>query len=96
MHLEIDFKHCNFNKISKELAKYRDALGTLGTNLALMNMKLRAPVNWWVTNDALVPNLRQFVIKVLSLTCSAFGCERNWSAFENLHIKGRNRLLNQN
>ncbi|KAH6787412.1 hAT dimerization domain-containing protein / transposase-like protein [Perilla frutescens var. hirtella] len=29
---------------------------------------------------------------VLSLTCSATGCERNWSVFEHLHTKKRNRL----
>ncbi|TYK04089.1 uncharacterized protein E5676_scaffold2119G00230 [Cucumis melo var. makuwa] len=27
-----------------------------------------------------------------SLTCSASGCERNWSVFEQLHSKKRNRL----
>ena len=80
------------DKISEELAKYRDALGTLGTNLAIRNRKLRAPADWWATNGASAPNLRQFAIKVLSLTCSASGCERNWSVFENLHTKRRNRL----
>ncbi|CAN1187329.1 hypothetical protein LINPERHAP2_LOCUS38673, partial [Linum perenne] len=27
------------------------------------------------------------------LTCSASGCERNWSVFERVHSKKRNRLL---
>lgn len=31
-------------------------------------------------------------MRVLSLTCSSSGCERNWSAFERVHIKKRNRL----
>ncbi|XP_059654196.1 uncharacterized protein LOC132300907 [Cornus florida] len=35
----------------------------------------------------------QFAIKVLSLTCSSSGCERNWSVFEHLHNKKRNRLV---
>ncbi|XP_075501047.1 uncharacterized protein LOC142539454 [Primulina tabacum] len=38
------------------------------------------------------PNLKEFAIKVLSLTCSASGCERNWSIFEHIHSKKRNRL----
>ncbi|KAH1034436.1 hypothetical protein GYH30_054730 [Glycine max] len=28
------------------------------------------------------PELRRFAIRVLSLTCSSSGCERNWSSFE--------------
>ena len=31
-------------------------------------------------------------IRVLSLTCSATGCERNWSTFQHIHSKKRNRL----
>nr|XP_007147219.1 hypothetical protein PHAVU_006G105700g [Phaseolus vulgaris]ESW19213.1 hypothetical protein PHAVU_006G105700g [Phaseolus vulgaris] len=36
--------------------------------------------------------LQRFAIRVLSLTCSSSGCERNWSAFERVHTKKRNRL----
>ncbi|KAH1242336.1 hypothetical protein GmHk_07G019688 [Glycine max] len=38
------------------------------------------------------PNLQKLAIKILSLTCSASGCERNWSVFEQIHSKKRNRL----
>ncbi|XP_052211199.1 uncharacterized protein LOC127814022 [Diospyros lotus] len=31
-------------------------------------------------------------MKICSLTCSSSGCERNWSIFEHLHNKKRNRL----
>ncbi|CAL9083741.1 unnamed protein product, partial [Musa acuminata var. zebrina] len=41
------------------------------------------------------PNLQKFAVKVLSLTCSASGCERNWSVFEHIHSKRRNRLEHQ-
>ncbi|CAN0925679.1 hypothetical protein LINGRAHAP2_LOCUS34897, partial [Linum grandiflorum] len=40
-----------------------------------------------------VPELKRFAIQILSLTCSASGCERNWSVFERVHSKKRNRLL---
>lgn len=33
------------------------------------------------------PSLQTFAIKVLSLTCSSSGCERNWSIFE--HVSRR-------
>ncbi|XP_059294891.1 uncharacterized protein LOC132047945 isoform X1 [Lycium ferocissimum] len=38
------------------------------------------------------PELTKFAIRVLSLTCSSSGCERNWSTFESIHTKKRNRL----
>ena len=39
---------------------------------------------WWTLFGASAPNLKKFAVKVLSLTCSASGCERNWSIFENV------------
>lgn len=36
--------------------------------------------------------MQKFAIRVLSQTCSASGCERNWSLFERIHTKKRNRL----
>ena len=39
--------------------------------------------------------LQNFAVRVLSLTCSATGCERNWSVFEHIHSKKRNRLEQQ-
>ncbi|KAF3780198.1 hypothetical protein EJ110_NYTH39819 [Nymphaea thermarum] len=38
------------------------------------------------------PNLARFAVKVLSQTCSTSGCERNWSVFQHIHSKKRNRL----
>jgi len=36
--------------------------------------------------------LKNFAIRILSQPCSASGCERNWSVFERIHTKKRNRL----
>jgi hypothetical protein len=38
------------------------------------------------------PNLQKFAIRILSQTCNAFGCERNWSVFECIHTKKHNCL----
>ena len=38
------------------------------------------------------PDLQKFAIRILSQTCSASGCERNWSVFECMHTKKRNCL----
>ncbi|KAL5193549.1 hypothetical protein HKD37_20G055753 [Glycine soja] len=47
---------------------------------------------WWQSCGLPTPNLQQLEIKILSLTCSASGCERNWSIFEQIHSKKRNKL----
>ena len=33
-----------------------------------------------------------FAMRILSQPCSSSGCERNWSVFERIHTKKRNRL----
>jgi len=39
--------------------------------------------------------LQNLIIRVLSLTCNAIGCERNWNIFDKVHAKRRNRLEQQ-
>ncbi|CAH1443070.1 unnamed protein product [Lactuca virosa] len=48
--------------------------------------------NWWVAYGASTPQLRKIATRILSLTTSSSGCERNWSTFEGVHTKKRNRL----
>nr|GEY31252.1 hypothetical protein [Tanacetum cinerariifolium] len=50
------------------------------------------PGTWWMTYGNTTPVLQKMAIKILSLTTSSSGCERNWSAFEGIHTKKRNRL----
>ncbi|KAM4094026.1 hypothetical protein ACB094_06G164000 [Castanea mollissima] len=70
------------DKIIAELPMYKKDEGLFGIQLALRSRKTRA----------LALNLQQLAIKILSLTYSACGCERNWSVFEQIHTKRRNRL----
>lgn len=39
-------------------------------------------VNWWSNYGSITPNLQRLAMRILSLTTSSSGCERNWSAFE--------------
>ena len=48
--------------------------------------------HWWESFGSQTPQLQKFAIRVLSQTCSSSGCERNWSVFERIHTKKRNRL----
>ncbi|WOL10646.1 hypothetical protein Cni_G19405 [Canna indica] len=59
---------------------------------AKSSRKIMLPVEWWDFYGDGCLELKKFVICVLSLTCSSSGCECNWSAFEMVHTKKRNRL----
>ncbi|XP_021317337.1 uncharacterized protein LOC8055100 isoform X1 [Sorghum bicolor] len=48
--------------------------------------------SWWRLYGTEVPALQKMATRILSLTSSASGCERNWSGFEAIHTKKRNRL----
>ncbi|CAL8115611.1 unnamed protein product [Prunus armeniaca] len=78
-----------------QLDLYDEAKGEFGSCLAVNSRKLRTPANWWKRFGRDTPELTKFAIRVLSLTCSASGCERNWSTFEQIHTKKRNRFEHQ-
>ncbi|RWR84728.1 hypothetical protein CKAN_01355300 [Cinnamomum micranthum f. kanehirae] len=80
------------DKISQELSIYKQAENLFGLPMAIRQRATTAPVAWWAAYGSKTPNLQKFAIKVLSLTCSSFSCERNWSVFEHIHSKKRNRL----
>ncbi|RVX13459.1 hypothetical protein CK203_021020 [Vitis vinifera] len=82
-------------KVVVEVSLYTNAQGLFGNELAVRTRKTRAPDEWWVAFGASTPNLQRFAMKVLNLTCSASGCEWNWSIFENIHNKRKNRLDHQ-
>nr|XP_016438011.1 PREDICTED: uncharacterized protein LOC107764004 [Nicotiana tabacum] len=73
------------DKIGEEFGVYRQADGILGLPSAIR-------VEWRMQFGYEVPNLQQFAIRVQSLTCRSSGCERNWSVYEHIHSKKRNRL----
>ena len=70
------------NKISVQLAEFHYVRGLFGLDTTRDNRKNMAPAEWWNFYGDGCPELKRFAIRVLSLTCSSSGCERNWSAFE--------------
>ncbi|XP_034694081.1 uncharacterized protein LOC117920577 [Vitis riparia] len=82
-------------KVVAEVSLFTNVQGLFGNELTVRTRKTRAPAEWWAAYEASAPNLQKFAMKVLNLTCSALGCERNWSIFENIHSKRRNRLDHQ-
>ncbi|CAH9133614.1 unnamed protein product [Cuscuta epithymum] len=82
--------------INVELQKYTQKEGAFGRKLAisgcLNNDSSYNPVTWWDFYGNETPNLKFMAKRILGLTTSSSGCERNWSTFEGIHTKKRNRL----
>ncbi|XP_057446323.1 uncharacterized protein LOC130738365 [Lotus japonicus] len=79
-------------KIHAQLIVFHNRKGMFGLEDAQSVRKTVTPAKWWEAYGDHCPELRNFAIRVLSLTCSSSGCERNWSAFEMVHTKKRNKL----
>eukprot|EP00253_Pinus_taeda_P019344 PITA_19344 len=71
---------------------FTNASGTFEKNLAKIAREANEPAQWWEAFGSHCPELQTFAIRILSQTCNATSCEHNWSAFERIHTKKRNRL----
>ncbi|KAK4562223.1 hypothetical protein RGQ29_004902 [Quercus rubra] len=79
-------------KIDVQLEKFKQAKGLFGIEAAILARNTKQPAEWWDSYGDDYPELKKIAIRILSLTCSSSGCEKNWSAFEMVHSKRRNRL----
>ncbi|KAH1253805.1 hypothetical protein GmHk_04G010378 [Glycine max] len=80
------------NKINGQLLEFHFAKGLFSMENAINSRKTMPPAEWWDMFEDGCPELKWFAIRALSLTCSFYGCEHNWSSFEMVHTKRRNRL----
>ncbi|KAL6319822.1 hypothetical protein AAG906_036886 [Vitis piasezkii] len=78
-----------------EMKLFRDRLGSFGRDLAYSSREVLQPDEWWRLHGYSAPHLQKLTIQILSQTASSSGCERNWSVFERIHTKRRNRLEHQ-
>ncbi|XP_058761846.1 uncharacterized protein LOC131635252 [Vicia villosa] len=79
------------SKLTAEMNSFKNCEGSFGRTTAVENRDEVLPDQWWDTYGTEAPNLQKLAIRILSQTCSASGCERNWSVFEHIHSKNRNR-----
>ncbi|XP_078148592.1 uncharacterized protein LOC144544048 [Carex rostrata] len=79
-----------------EMRSFQESMGQFGKDTAKRqrenNDEAFNPAHWWSIHGSEAPYLRNIAIKILGLTCSASGCERNWSTFEWTHSKKRGKL----
>eukprot|EP00253_Pinus_taeda_P007356 PITA_07356 len=76
--------------ISKEMKIYRMASGTFGFTMTIKNKTTKMPNAWCTSYGGRVPHLQN-----LSQTCNSSRCEHNWSVFDKIKNKKRNRLESQ-
>ncbi|VFQ77378.1 unnamed protein product [Cuscuta campestris] len=79
-------------RIDVQLQDFKKRQKLFGSPLAQKTFDKLSPADWWDSYGDEHPDLQKLAIRVLSLTCSSSGCERNWSAFEMVHTKRRNRM----
>ncbi|XP_031284359.1 uncharacterized protein LOC116143083 [Pistacia vera] len=82
-------------ELDAQLDKFKRGVGLFGMDMAIITRDKKQPALWWDSYGEECKELQTLAIKVLSLTCSATGCERNWSTFEHVHSKRRNHLEQQ-
>ncbi|KAF3780840.1 hypothetical protein EJ110_NYTH38321 [Nymphaea thermarum] len=78
--------------IHMSINKYDTTSGTMARDTAVRCRTTMRPDLWLERFGPDCPELRKLAIRILSQTCSATGCERNWSVFQHIHSKKRNRL----
>ncbi|XP_020249248.1 uncharacterized protein LOC109826637 [Asparagus officinalis] len=88
--------HATFTKIGDQIPNYQEQLRSFGDQFARRSAtKDDCPVTWWRLYGNDTPELKKIAMKILGLTTSSSACERNWSTFEMIHTKKRNRLTHK-
>ncbi|RVW55958.1 hypothetical protein CK203_078782 [Vitis vinifera] len=61
-------------------------------NLYLMSAFSSFLAAWWQQHGINCLELQRIAVRILSQTCSSFGCEHNWSTYDQIHRESHNRL----
>lgn len=82
--------------VNFELKRFQNREGSFAKKLARSCQNFDYNVaSWWRLYGTEAPALQRMAVRILSLTSSSSVCERNWSTFENIHTKKRNRLTTE-
>ena len=73
-------------------AAYVGKEGDFGDPMVIDLAKDMPSYQWWVMHGGEFPELQKVAVRVLAMVSSAGACERNWSAYDFVHSKKRNRL----
>ncbi|XP_037409549.1 uncharacterized protein LOC119272058 [Triticum dicoccoides] len=91
LHMELDDDKASV--ISRLADDYERGEGEcFNSKLPINDRTKKSPLLWWGAYGGLAYELQHLAKHIVSLCASASGCERNWSCFQNIHSKKRNRL----
>lgn len=79
----------------QQLRAYRNRTGIFSEPTITDAAKRMGAHAFWECCGASVPELRSVAMRTLSQPCTSSASERNWSAYEFVHSKKRNRLSSQ-
>ncbi|KAL9684410.1 hypothetical protein QQ045_021846 [Rhodiola kirilowii] len=82
-------------KISEKVDQYENSRNSFGKGLPTLSREKKNPLDWWSAFGGYTIELGLFAKRIVGLCCSSSGCEHNWSTFEFIHTKKRNRLEHQ-
>uniref|UniRef100_A0A2N9EIB1 BED-type domain-containing protein n=1 Tax=Fagus sylvatica TaxID=28930 RepID=A0A2N9EIB1_FAGSY len=74
------------------ISDYNSAKADFGTELAISTRTELDPAAWWQQHGISCLELQRIAVRILSQTCSSFGCEHNWSIFDQIYSQRHNRL----
>ncbi|XP_043724638.1 uncharacterized protein LOC122671472 isoform X2 [Telopea speciosissima] len=77
---------------SMQISDFVSAKADFGTELAISTRAELDPAAWWQQHGINCLELQRIAIRILSQTCSSFGCEHKWSIYDQIHSKRRNCL----
>ncbi|XP_071697105.1 uncharacterized protein [Rutidosis leptorrhynchoides] len=77
---------------SKQISDFGSAKADFGTDLAISTRAELNPAAWWQQHGINCLELQQIAVRILSQTCSSFGCEHNWSVYDEIHNQRHNRV----
>ncbi|XP_058105369.1 uncharacterized protein LOC131248883 [Magnolia sinica] len=78
------------DKISTLLNFYTKTEGIFSRDIVIRHRTMKLPTDWWaaygVDPNRKDPALKKLAMRILGLTCSASGCEHNWSTFVSVSL----------
>ncbi|KAL0224697.1 hypothetical protein RCL1_002609 [Eukaryota sp. TZLM3-RCL] len=83
------------DKAVEQFYAFKTQIGVLGRSMCIQAAEENEGYKWWATYGSACKELHRVAQRLLAQVSSASACERNWSEFEAVHSKTRNRLKAQ-
>ncbi|CAD5181794.1 unnamed protein product [Musa acuminata subsp. malaccensis] len=75
-----------------QISDFVYAKADFGTELALSTRIDLDPAAWWQQHGINCLELQRVAVRILSQSCTSFGCKPNWSTFDHTHATRHSRL----